>query len=114
MLRQPASRYIAGRSATLCKVKSFRDAEARVIGHLPGSGRHAGRLGALEVEMQDGTRFAVGTGFSDAERESPPPVGAIITYRYQELSNDGVPRFPTWIGVRDDAVWEPKMRRRDS
>lgn len=78
MLRMPGSRYEVGRSSTLLKVKSFRDAEARVVGHQPGAGRHAGRLGALLVEMADGTRFSVGTGFSDAERKAPPPIGAII------------------------------------
>ena len=68
MLRQPGSRYVAGRSTTLLKVKSFFDAEATVIDHLPGEGRHEGRLGALLVERPDGIRFSVGTGFSDAER----------------------------------------------
>jgi len=47
MLREPGSRYEAGRSSTLLKVKRFLDAEARVVGHLPGAGRHKGRLGAL-------------------------------------------------------------------
>jgi DNA ligase-1 len=103
MLRQPASRYIAGRSTTLLKVKSFLDAEARVVGHTRGTGRHAGRLGALEVELPNGIRFSVGTGLSDAERDQPPAIGALITFRYQELSNDGVPRFPSFVGVRDDA-----------
>ena len=103
MLRQPGSRYEAGRSTTLYKVKSFRDDEARVVGHLAGAGRHKGRLGALEVELRSGVRFSVGTGLSDAERENPPPLGAIITFRYQELSRDGVPRFPSYVGVRVDA-----------
>src|SRR5438132_928553 len=88
----PACRM--GRSARLRKVKSFRDAEAVVVGHEPGKGRHQGRLGALLVEMADGTKFAVGAGFSDAEREAPPPVGSTITFRYQELTDGGVPRFP--------------------
>jgi DNA ligase-1 len=105
MLRQPRSRYEVGRSVTLLKVKSFRDAEARVLEHLQGAGRHKGRLGALLVELVDGTRFSVGTGFSDAERGAPPPVGSVITFRYQELSDTGVPRFPSYVGVRDDAVW---------
>ena len=104
MMRQPRSSYEVGRSTTLLKVKSFQDAEARVVGHLPGAGRHAGRLGALEIEMANGTRFSVGTGFSDAERAAPPPLGAVITFRYQELSEGGVPRFPTYVGVRDDVV----------
>ena len=103
MARQPRSRYEAGRSNTLLKVKSFRDAEARVLGHAPGAGRHKGRLGALEVALADGTKFNVGTGFSDAEREDPPPIGSIITFRFQELSTGGVPRFPSFVGVRIDA-----------
>ena len=87
MLRQPGSAYVAGRSSTLLKVKRFHDAEARVIGHEPGTGKHKGRLGALLVEMANGTRFAVGTGFTDKERESPVPIGATITFKYQELSD---------------------------
>ena len=103
MLRQPGSRYESGRSSTLLKVKSFHDAEARVIEHQAGAGRHKGRLGALLVELDDGTRFAVGTGFSDAERENPPAIGSVITFRYQELSDGGVPRFPSFVGVREEA-----------
>ncbi len=102
MLRQPASLYVAGRSSTLLKVKTFHDAEARVIGHQPGAGRHKGRLGALLVQLPDGTEFSVGTGFSDAQRGAPPPVGSSITFRYQELSEGGVPRFPSFVGVRQD------------
>jgi DNA ligase-1 len=107
MMRKPKSTYEVGRSATLLKVKSFHDAEARVLEHLEGAGRHKGRLGALLVEMPDGTRFSVGTGFSDAERENPPAVGSLITFRYQELSDGGVPRFPSYIGVRDDGKGRP-------
>ena len=102
MLRQPGSRYEAGRSATLLKAKRFRDAEARVIGYLPGSGRHRGRLGALAVVLPDGIEFAVGTGFSDAQREQPPAIGSTITFRYQELTDRGVPRFPSFVRVRHD------------
>lgn len=102
MLRQPQSLYEVGRSTTLYKVKTFLDAEARVVDHLPGEGKHVGRLGALVVEMPDGTRFSVGTGFTDAERRSPPPIGVLITYRYQELTDRGVPRFPTFLRVRSD------------
>jgi DNA ligase-1 len=102
MLRQPGSAYVAGRSATLLKVKSFLDAEAVVVGHEPGKGRHKGRLGALLVRLPGGKEFSVGTGFSDKERQDPPPVGATITFRYQELSDGGVPRFPSFVRVRDE------------
>jgi DNA ligase-1 len=102
MVRQPGSRYEVGRSTTLLKIKSFHDAEARVLGHQPGAGRQKGRLGALLVELPDGTRFSVGTGFSDAERGAPPAIGSVITFRYQELSDGGVPRFPSYVGARVD------------
>src|SRR4051794_10682962 len=107
MLRRPGSAYEVGRSTTLLKVKTFRDAEARVLEHLKGAGRHKGRLGALLVELPDGTRFSVGTGFSDAARGAPPSVGAVVTFRYQELSDGGVPRFPSYVGVRHDVAWNP-------
>ena len=103
MLRQPGSQYEAGRSSTLFKIKSFHDAEGRVVEHLPGKGRHVGRLGAVVVELPSGLTFSVGTGFTDAQRQNPPPVGSIVTYRYQELTDRGVPRFPSFVRVRVDA-----------
>ncbi len=103
MLREPGSQYEAGRSTTLLKVKTFHDAEGRVVEHLPGKGRHAGRLGAVVVELRTGLTFSVGTGFTDAQRQDPPPVGSIITIRYQELTDRGVPRFPSFVRVRSDA-----------
>lgn len=102
MLRQPGSLYEAGRSATLLKVKTFHDAEATVVGHLPGAGKHKGRLGALLVRLANGTEFAVGTGLTDRQRESPPGIGEVITFRYQEMTEAGVPRFPSFAGVRHD------------
>jgi DNA ligase 1 len=98
MLRKPKSLYEIGRSHSLLKVKSFFDAEARVIAHEPGKGRHKGRVGALVVKMPDGTEFNVGTGLSDDERRDAPEIGSLITYRYQELSKTGVPRFPSYVG----------------
>jgi DNA ligase-1 len=104
MLRKPRSKYEVGRSSTLLKVKTFHDAEARVVQHLPGEGKHKGKLGALLVELANGIRFSVGTGLSDAERRDPPRVGDLITFRYQELSDGGVPRFPSYVGIRHDAA----------
>lgn len=104
MLRQPGSKYEVGRSLTLLKIKSFKDAEATVLEHQPGKGKHKGRLGALLLQMADGTQFSVGTGFSDAERDAPPPIGSTVTFRYQELSDGGVPRFPSYVGVRKEST----------
>jgi ATP-dependent DNA ligase len=33
-----------------------------------------------------------------------PQVGAIITYRFQDLTKAGVPRFPTFVGERFDVT----------
>jgi len=97
MLRQPGSKYVAGRSSTLLKVKRFHDAEAVVVGHEPGKGKHKGRLGALAVQLPNGKRFSVGTGFKDKERGNPPAIGTTITFRYQELTDGGIPRFPSFV-----------------
>lgn len=100
MLRAADAGYLAGRSDTLLKLKRHADAEARVIAHLPGKGRHQGRLGALLVEDADGRRFRIGTGFSDAEREKPPALGSLITYKYYGRTRRGVPRFASFIRIR--------------
>jgi len=102
MMRQPQSKYVHGRSTTLLKVKTFHDAEGVVVGYVAGKGKHKGRTGALVCELEDGTRFHVGTGMSDKERENPPDVGTVITFRCQELTKAGVPRFPSYVGERVD------------
>ena len=101
MLRKPDSPYTVGRSYNLLKVKTYEDAEATVIEHLPGSGKHAGRLGSLLVELPNGIQFAIGTGFSDQERENPPPVGSIITFKYYGFHKSGIPRFASFLRIRD-------------
>jgi hypothetical protein len=35
---------------------------------------------------------------TDADRRKPPKIGSIITYRFQEYTLDGVPRFPSYVG----------------
>ncbi|MCU0982180.1 MAG: DNA ligase [Pirellulaceae bacterium] len=107
MLRQPGSAYEVGRSFTLLKIKTFHDAEAVVLGHQPGKGKFKGLLGALAVQLPDGTEFSVGTGLSDAERAAPPPVGSVVTFRYQELSDGGVPRFPSFVRICKMAETKP-------
>lgn len=103
MLRKPESAYEAGRSPTLLKVKPHDDAEATVIAHLPGKGKLAGKLGSIRVRTEEGREFSIGAGFTDAQRETPPPVGTIITYRFRGTTAKGLPRFPSFLRVRKDA-----------
>lgn len=103
MLHKGDAPYRALRGDDLLKVKTHEDAEARVIAHLPGQGRHAGRMGALQVETLEGMRFRLGTGFTDAQRERPPAVGEWVTYRFRGFNASGVPRFASFVRVRPDA-----------
>jgi len=102
MLHRGSALYTAGRTDGLLKLKRHDDAEAVVVGHLPGKGRLAGMLGALLVETPDGRRFRLGTGFSDEERREPPPLGATVTYRYFGKTRNGVPRFASFLRIRNE------------
>lgn len=102
IVRQPDAHYAVGRSAEILKVKNYQDAEAKVVAHLPGKGRHKGRLGSLLVELDDGRQFKLGGGFSDAERESPPPVGTVVTFKFYGRYQSGIPKFPSFLRIRRD------------
>jgi len=102
VLHRADAPYRGIRSDDLLKYKPFQDAEAKVIAQLPGQGRLQGKLGALRVRTPEGREFSIGTGFSDAEREQPPPVGSTVTYRYRGLTATGLPRFASFLRVRDD------------
>ena len=102
MLHLADAPYVTGRSDVLLKLKPLLDTEAVVVRHLPGKGKHLGRLGALEVKTKDGIVFRLGTGFSDAVRANPPPVGSFVTYTYRDITPSGKPRFASFLRLRDD------------
>ena len=101
MLHRGGSLYRAERTDDLLKLKPYLDAEARVIGYLPGKGKYRGMMGALQVERPDGLRFRLGTGFTDEQRRHPPAIGSCVTYGYRSLTGKGVPRFARFIRVRE-------------
>jgi DNA ligase-1 len=100
MLHRADALYETGRSPALLKLKPLQDADAVVVGHQPGQGRHAGRLGALKVRTQEGREFLLGTGFTDEQRDQPPAVGTVVTFTYQGTTAQGVPRFASFLRVR--------------
>lgn len=102
MLHLAEAPYLTGRSDVLLKLKPWQDAEAVVIGQQPGRGRHAGRLGALRVRTPEGREFMLGTGFSDAQRQQPPAIGTTVTYRYRDLTANGLPRFASFLRIREE------------
>ena len=108
MLHRGSSLYKGVRNDDLLKVKTHDDAEATVLAHIPGKGKYAGQLGALLVEMPpaDGKaakRFKLGTGLTNAQRRNPPAVGSKVTYRFRGVNDSGIPRFASFMRVREDS-----------
>lgn len=101
MLHRADAAWVAGRSDVLLKLKPRDDAEARVIGHVAGSGKYRGMMGALWLQTPQGQRFKLGTGFSDALRRQPPPVGAVVTYTHRGLTPRGLPRFASFLRIHE-------------
>jgi DNA ligase-1 len=102
MLHRADATYETGRSDTLLKMKPWDDAEAVVIAHLPGKGKHNGTMGALRVRTADGREFSLGTGFTDQQRKTPPSIGKTVTYRYRDFTSSGLPRFASFLRVQEE------------
>lgn len=102
MLHRADAQYLRGRVQHLQKLKLYQDAEARVVAHLPGKGQFSGMMGALLVELPDGRRFKLGSGFSHAERQNPPQIGRLVTFRYHGLTHKGTPRFAVFVRERPE------------
>jgi DNA ligase-1 len=102
VLHRGNSLYRGERSDDLLKLKEHLDAEATVVGHVPGKGKYEGLTGALIVQTPQGQRFRLGSGLSDAQRHTPPPLGTLVTYRHAGLHPNGLPRFATFLRVRNE------------
>ena len=96
ILHRADAPWSPGRSGALWKLKPLQDAEAQVLAHEPGRGRLVDRMGALRVRTVSGIEFRIGTGFTDAERQAPPPVGSWISYTHRGLTPSGLPRFASY------------------
>jgi len=104
VLRNPAMPYETGRSPNALKVKLYDDMEGRVIGYRAGKGKYSGLLGALWIELEGGKRFYIGSGLSDQDRTHPPLIGSVITFRYQVVTRNGIPRFASFLRARDSVL----------
>jgi DNA ligase-1 len=102
VVRDPNAEYIAKRTSKVLKVKSFLDTECEVIGYTKGKGKYKGKFGALKCQMDNGKVFKICSGFSDKERENPPDIGSRVTFKYKELTKNGMPRFPIFLRIREE------------
>jgi len=101
VVRDPNTPYINKRTSKALKVKTFQDAECEVIGYTKGKGKYKDVIGAIQCQLDNGTRFKIGTGLSDRLRSKPPKIGEIITFQYQKFTKYGKPRFPVFLRVRN-------------
>lgn len=115
VVREPNAPYERKRSKNALKFKKFKDAECEVIAINKGSGKYVKFAGSLTCkalggkddeekagEPKSGTIFKIGSGLSDEQRTNPPKIGSIITYKFQNLTSNGKPRFPIFLRVRED------------
>lgn len=92
------------------KLKHTSTVDCEVYGWIPGTGKHAGRMGALMVGLHDGPKFVgvgkVGTGFSDEERAEPRVswLGATVEVEYQSVQANGRLQFPRFVRRREDKL----------
>lgn len=95
---------IKGRSSSLLKYKDFKDIAAKIIDILPADARP--EWGVPVCEWQ-GKRFRAGTKLSHEDRKDlllnkNSYIGKTAEIRYFEETDDGLPRFPVFVGIRLD------------
>jgi ATP-dependent DNA ligase len=105
MIRNPYGLYQEkARSKDLLKYKHFKDAEFLVVGHTEG--KHG--IPVFTCVTGDKTFGVMMKTTTALKQEMLKNVAdyynKYLTVKYQELSDDGIPRFPVGIGFRCDHV----------
>lgn len=85
--------YGSGRVDHLMKIKKYDEQSGIIIGYTPGKGKYIDKVGALILQLDDGSNIKVGSGLTDLMRENPPKIGHKILFRYNGLTKKGKPRF---------------------
>ena len=102
ILKNPRIGYHTGRSPHILKVKNFQDMEGVVVGLNKGKGKYKNLMGSMTLKLENGTLFKLGTGFSDKLRHTPPHLGSTVTFKYHGLTKNGIPKFASFLRVRQD------------
>jgi DNA ligase-1 len=108
MLRNPNGIYKQqNRSKFLQKYKTFMDEEFLVVGYTEGTGSYAGTP-IFQCETNEKTKQTFGVVVKcsiETKRQMMQNVdeyiGQMLTVKYQEKSEDGIPRFPVGLGFRN-------------
>ena len=106
MVRNADGPYgLNNRSNDLLKLKNFEDDEFEIVGFRQAEGKDEGTV-IWRCKTKSGAEFDVRPRGSHEERTAwfvngESYVGKPLTVRYQELTQDGLPRFPVGIAIRD-------------
>ena len=109
MLRDPNSVYLINhRSTGLLKYKDFVDDEFEITDVVPGTAKFA-KCAIFECKAPNGLLFNVTPEGSIEEKEEylnqgPSLIGKMLKVKYQNLSEDGIPRFPVGLSIRDKDI----------
>ena len=120
MVKPMGGVYECKRSSLWLKVKPFIEVSLKVIDTEEGTGRNAGKLGALIVEGTDMDKFIktnVGSGLTDTDRETfwqakDKLIGQIVEVRAdaitqnQDTTNEWSLRFPRFLRFRGFEIGE--------
>lgn len=101
VVRDPDALYINKRTSKALKVKTFHDDECEIIGYTQGNGKYTGEVGAIKCQLLNKIEFKIGSGLKDNFRKNPPKIGTIITFKYQNFTKYGKPRFPVYLRIRE-------------
>jgi len=101
VVRDPNALYINKRTSKALKVKNFKDSECKITGYTQGNGKYIGKVGAIICQLNSKISFKIGSGLSDILRINPPKIGTIITFKYQNITKNGKPRFPVYLRIRE-------------
>lgn len=111
--------------STLVKLKRTVQDDFVILGFVEGKGKHAGRLGALQLGQFDPTVqdlvavMECGGGFSDLERDwiwsmQDKFRGRVCIVEGKSRFDSGALRHPTFISMRDDKKPEQCVLKRQS
>ncbi len=100
VVRNPNIPYYTGRTNHSLKVKQYQDTECTVIAYKQGKGKYTGKTGSLHCQLPSGLTFYVGSGLSNQQRQSPPKIGSVITFKHYGLTRSNTPRFPVFLHIK--------------
>ena len=118
MIKPNDNYYECKRSHAWLKIKPFIEVTLKVVDIQEGSGKHAGKLGAFQVEGEDDGKFfslSVGSGLTDDDREKfwsakDKLIGRMIEIRADAITQSiegehfslRFPRFKNFRGFKED------------